>query len=101
MNFQNTASIKRGGCYKKKKDSFDVYIALTVRSKGPCTKRLQRMYDKFYKQIEVDNLIAPKLGGYLASAGFDAIDQQTVAIPLGEWPKSSGKDKWWGLEAHI
>lgn len=68
-----------------------IRIALTVTSEGPYTKKMMSMYAKLYEQIEVDYHIATKLGGYLERAGFDSVDQQSIAIPLGEWSPSPSK----------
>lgn len=60
-------------------------IGLCIEAQGPCTSRLDDCFDRFFRNARVDREIASKLGQYLADAGFQDIDEQSIGVPLGEW----------------
>lgn len=76
-----------------------IFVALSIQSAGPCTRKLDTYYQIFFSEIGIDKDIEFKLGRFLTKSGFTHVDQEEIAIPLGEWPASDGTHYYYSFLA--
>ncbi|CEP14464.1 hypothetical protein [Parasitella parasitica] len=58
------------------------------KSMGPNLTVLEQWSDRFYEVVKLDRNTSSELGSYLTNAGYTNVKEESIELPIGEWPDS-------------
>lgn len=57
---------------------------------GPNLTIMDKWSDRFFEAIKLDRNTNTQLGSFLRDAGLVNVKEESIELPIGEWPETEG-----------